>query len=499
MSPASPSPYDNQSRSSTDNNRLRSLEAQSAIHATEVALLRQMTDDFGSWRYRVDSASVQTAHVLEALNKDFQSLKTHITDLEEDVHSFKNANTVFDQLKKVECQLSATRSLFENQDNINAVINSAILDLRSTVDASHEVADASSLTATTALHHSESLSSQVQALKLGLEVVEQSLEGLDVSEILSSIKSRMEDMDIGMEKIAHEAFANVSALESSFAVTKAIAERADITSAETAKTVSSLTNDVADIRHELQRQKQQLRKQQEQQQQQSGESFVTPPSSVTSSPSRLGASSTDPRLKAAVHTLTDGYRSLHRAMTLAYEEQSDMQVRVHEVANAASVLETKYQDKKKAEIYGTVVSHPLDDKSMGQDDDDEDEGDVPEGRFVGVGVAEEFLVEMKALLAAQAAESVYQSRRADFLEVQLRDMRRLLMSLAPTEVQRDEGVEDSDVAGVSVEKTVAVLGMPKRDAAADDGACSVRFIWDAAGESVVLHIEQRDEMIAAVY
>jgi len=45
------------------------------VQATELALLRQLGDDLGSWRYRVDSASAQTAHVLQALNDDLANLK----------------------------------------------------------------------------------------------------------------------------------------------------------------------------------------------------------------------------------------------------------------------------------------------------------------------------------------------------------------------------------------------------------------------------------------
>lgn len=55
--------------------RVRTLEAQAQVAATEVALLRQLGDDLGAWRYRVDASATQTAHVLEAINTDVEDLK----------------------------------------------------------------------------------------------------------------------------------------------------------------------------------------------------------------------------------------------------------------------------------------------------------------------------------------------------------------------------------------------------------------------------------------
>ena len=255
MSPPSPLNGDSQARSSADNTssvapRLRTLEAQAQVQATEIALLRQLGDDLGSWRYRVDSASTQTAHLLQHLNKDLDELKTKVGELTagDDAHLSQGAvddlvsqmrgcykdlqgalgrlhegppastaaasapeqgaGSVVARLKDIEIQLASAHTLISSQDAVNTGVRVDLADIRASVaevgaaadaaatDAAMATADATAATnfASAAIAETSTLSGQIQALRLGLEVVEQTLEDLDVTDELATLRSRIDDL-----------------------------------------------------------------------------------------------------------------------------------------------------------------------------------------------------------------------------------------------------------------------------------------------------------------
>lgn len=55
--------------------RMRMLEAQAKVADTEVALLRQLGDDLGAWRHRIDAVTTQTCNALQVLHEDVATMK----------------------------------------------------------------------------------------------------------------------------------------------------------------------------------------------------------------------------------------------------------------------------------------------------------------------------------------------------------------------------------------------------------------------------------------
>lgn len=499
--------------------RLRSLETQAQLQATEIALLRQLGDDLGSWRYRVDSASTQTAHVLQHLNKELDDLKANVAsvakqnsealsdtsalaaqrgavdDLVSQMHGCykdlqtalgrisasqdenasstgddNNNNTVVARLKDVEDRLAATQALMANQDT----------DFR--IELSDLKAD-TALTASyvqTTMQETSDLSAQVQALRLGLEVVEQSLEDLDVTDALANLRSRVDDLDSGVEHAGDEALAQIAVMQSSLeglrhdvekidqASNAALerAERAEAAAAAAAHDVATLRRDVSVVLQSSTGGKathtpsQALLSNDHNTPGVSAPPSPSPSSAPSPSPSHPTSTPSDPRLKAAVHTLSDGYRSLHRAMSLMYEEQSDVATRVGAVGTAAALASSAKKNNKTAEVHcigarikalnaqsggGShnskgIGSHPIPLTARTLADHErerarEDGKKQNHGRENHADVrhqVEEEMVELRALVAAQAAESAQQQRKTVELEVQLTEMRKLLSMLAPS-------------------------------------------------------------------
>jgi len=462
------------------------------VQATELALLRQLGDDLGSWRYRVDSASAQTAHVLQALNNDLDKLKLKVSQLGsvespspsmvedlasqmrscyQDLHTSLNRlqndkpaataaltdASVQERLNDVERQLTAAQSLLTTQGNINSAFNVTAADLRASAAeaaalaegaatdamAAGQEASAAVRAAAAAAGEVAEISTQVNELRLGLEVVESALEDLDVTDELCALRSRMDDLDAGIERSAGEALGRFLEIQSALSVLRRVADSADHSASvadakatKAAEVAEDAVRDIGLLRREVRDQAVIVNR---------VASMAAATASSASSSSKVTVPS-DPRFKAAVHTLSDGYRSLHRAMSLMYEEQAETAGRVAAVGVAALQLA-----KEKSPCSGTgtgsiaasfstrmkhlnssspatVASHPVP-LSFSSDSDD----NVALKAQDREKVAALQLEELRALVAAQAAESALQARKAAAMEEEIRHMRRMLCGLAPVQ------------------------------------------------------------------
>ncbi|KAL4529676.1 hypothetical protein Ndes2526B_g04476 [Nannochloris sp. 'desiccata'] len=506
MSPPSPINGDSHARASADNNssvapRLRTLEAQAQVQATEIALLRQLGDDVGSWRYRVDSASAQTAHVLQHLNKDLDELKTKVGELTtgEDAHLNRgavddlvsqmrdcykdlqgalgrlhegpsgsaasvlpeedNLDGVAARLKDVEMQLASAHTLITSQDAVNTNVRVSLADIRASVaevgaaadaaatDAAMAAVDATAATnlASAAISETSTLSGQIQALRLGLEVVEQTLEDLDVTDELASLRSRVDDLDSGIEHAGDEALAQISQIHATMEDFRREVARADEAAAAAAlramqaeAATASISEDVAALRRDVQNQVM--------------APMVLPGMSAPASPARSVSSVTtatapapsDARLKAAVRTLSDGYQSLHRAMSMMYDEQSEVAERVTAVGKAAVASSQvakgqRFPSSNKIMALnfkaGNTVfrSHPVSLASLLAEEEKEAHKNKKHTNKQA-NMSEE-VAELRALMAAQAADAARQQSRAEAMEFELAEMKKLLCALAPAHVR----------------------------------------------------------------
>ena len=497
MSPHSPFIEEGYSRSSADGfvvPRLRTLEAQAQVQSHEIALLRQLGDDLGSWRYRVDSASNQTAHVLHHLNKDVDTLKSQIAELStEDNAAHKEAmdnlvsqmricyrdlqetlneinasspnagalspsqgseDGIAARLQDVELQLATTQALLKTREDSDTCMKANISDVRAALAETGAIARAAAADASMAgaeavaaadaaaasAHEISALSVQVQTIRLGLEVVEQSLEDLDVTETLGALRSRVDDLDAGIEHAGDEALAQVAELAANVEYLRREISHADEVAANAAEracraeaAVAIIGDDVAALRRDV--------RQRDLMDAVSLPSVAaTPLNTAPPSPANsIPPPSSDPRLKAAVHTLSDGYRSLHRAMSLMYEEQNEVASKVATVGIAAQASQITYTKAPRKSppnasrvrtlnltALNSLSSHPvaLTARTF---------LDIPEPK-VSRSATSHQVVELKVLVAAQAAEASRQQRRADALESELGEIKRMLASLAPTPV-----------------------------------------------------------------
>jgi hypothetical protein len=478
------------------------LEAQAQVQATEIALLRQLGDDLGSWRYRVDSASTQTAHVLQHLNKDLDELKSKISELASGDDAHLNRGAVDDlvsqmrdcykdlqgalgrlhegppaasaateggdvaaRLKEIEMQLASAQTLISSQDAVNTNVRVDLADIRASVAEVGAVADAAAtdaamaaVDATTAanlasaaISESSTLSGQIQALRLGLEVVEQTLEDLDLTDELATLRSRVDDLDSGVEHAGDEALAQISQVHATMEELRREVSRADeaaTAAAERARLAEAATavisDDIAALRSEVQ-------------------AHVMAPMAMNSlgistpaSPARSTSSVTtstapapsDARLKAAVRTLSDGYQSLHRAMSMMYDEQSEVAERVTAVGKAAVASSLAAQKTPLSSYKIKAVnsrggsdkifrSHPVSLASLvaEEEKDSRNSKKNTSKHTTDAAIVSKEVAELQVLMAAQAADAARQQLRAENLEAELAEMKRLLCALAPAHIR----------------------------------------------------------------
>ena len=472
MSPLSPESSETQARpyglrSSTDQNlvpRLKSLEAQAEVQAREIALLQQLRDDLGSWRYRVDSASTQTADVLQALNRDLDDLKERVEKLQEGAVAAAAASAGRDALDELvgqmlgcysdlqgtlekirvsnsesakEGDVDAAERDSELQKNAGKNIQEFLSQIEEKITAAkaqtceHDTeneflrengvkaaaeARAALIYAGAATEAAETAASEVRVLKLGLDVVEQSLEELeDATEAIDGLKSRVDDLDSGVERTSQQ----LDNISKALTTLRSTVDNAMVAATAADERARCAESDAAALRKEMKA---------------SGAAIDSAPPS----PAPMNAS--DPKVKAAVHTLSDGYRSLHRAMVLMYEEQAEVAERVSAVGAAAATEQAKKEGRStttnKSDSIAVRAKKIRDSRSNGifsyplvvnisNRVSDEDE------KLKRNSNHERNIDDLRILLSAQEAYISSQAKRTDALEEELRSMRLLLASLAP--------------------------------------------------------------------
>ena len=245
------------------------------------------------------------------------------------------------------------------------------------------------------LHESvDDVDCKIETIRLALDVVEQSLDDFKESEIVESLRYRMDDLDVGIENVARdseirmkELSARVDALKVDIDASKKTDGALDIAQA------TSL--ELADLKRDLK-------------------------SSGASTPSSVSVRSSDARVKAAVHTLSDGYRSLHKAMGLMYEEHSQLSLRVsragldaHECPREMTRMEKIRADDAQYTIHSFPIVDDWDDddwystETVSGDDDSDD---------------------VRVLLAAQLKDSQRADKRIESLENEVLQLRQIIKS-----------------------------------------------------------------------
>lgn len=431
MSPTSPPTSDTCTQIDPSENsnlmpqRLCTLEDRCQVHAAEIALLRQQGDEVTAWRSRVDSASTQTARVLQALDEDLKGIKC-LTVANGKVLSPPNASEdrdVCNRLLDIESQLCAARACI---DGMNSILNVEMGDLKSSVSEMSAVAQTAMEVGTegkqyalTALNQVEAINSEVQTLRLGLEVVEHSLEDVDgLTESMDALRSRMDDLDSEMILISKRANSStliqrleerVLEVHKRVEAMEIVASRADIKAATAEAIAQSASSVLISLQNDI---------------------AVLKEATTLSGASGLRMDTVlDTRLRAAVHTLSDGYKSLHRAMSLMYEEQSDVARKVATVGRAAvrAVEEGSFTERMKQlnakssrgspKSALAVVSHPL--RLL----DNEDKG---EDNVEHQLTEQQQIAQLLALVGLQARDAVQNSKRIEVLEEELTALRQAL-------------------------------------------------------------------------
>lgn len=430
-SPPSPMNYDERfGRDSTEDPnilpRLSSLEAQAALTSTEISLLKDSTTGLVTWRHHMDAASKETAKVLQTLDEDIEELKVQLGS--QGAHRGQSViEELSGQLESCMCELEEVkakedvRGQLELFDERLREVEGHLVDhetFESTVSLVQDV----EVKADAALQHAEKiendmdrvvgtvdavqenvedLSSKIELIHLALEVVEQSLEDFEESETVESLRLRMDDLDVGIERYTEDSRKKIEEISQRVEDLKESAKVASIVVEEKAddalKTAQSVREEVAELRKEMR--------------------YGTPYVSGSSSPATVATRSSDARVKAAVHTLSDGYRSLHKAMGLMYDEQSEMSVRIANAAKRAQQEPEKMciGDKFRQQMLTSCISSfPIDvDEAEGNENVAGDQGN-----FV-------------ALLTSYMQDAQRAERRADALEEQVRELREIIGSLVP--------------------------------------------------------------------
>ncbi len=232
---------------------------------------------------------------------------------------------------------------------------------------------------------------KVETMGLALEVVEQSLEYFEeTDETLENLRSRMDDFDVGMENSevrVDELVRKVDRLQA------AVEEAHQL--AQVAGPDASYLN------------------------------------SGASTPASITERSSSARVKAAVHTLSDGYRSLHKAMNLMYDEQTDVASRVAqvgvEIRRVPSAGQSRASKIRADRDAPGVASFPL-----------ADFDDVEEGRNDD-GVSQ---VDPVVLSQVNAVELSRNDRRVAALEAEVKFLKEVLSKLIGGPEERQEEVED---------------------------------------------------------
>ena len=461
--------------------RVCELEARASILDERVCNLGRDGDTMGEWKKRVDAASEQTARVLQTLDCELGELKVKIGGPEclERIHSGEKMETMWEQLDLVSQRLDKAEQELVDKDTFVTVVGELKTEMAEVgLVADTALANVSQIeqglgaatASVSALNHDVSgLSSQVEMLKLALEVVEQSIEDFDESDIVESLRSRMDDLDAGIENNAELAMSKIREISEILESLKAKVEDTESTASLAVSKADTAMAEASRVGHEVDEMRLEMRA--------STLKFESLPTSGTASPAVAMSRSSDARVKAAIHTLSDGYRSLHKAMSLMYKEQDDVARKVSRVGIEAAKLssldrnlhpkETRYLlEQRNTKSQHLVSSHPI---VVLEESDDEHE------------CTHSSMDAHHSLMLSQMMDVQRAERRADALEIEVRELRSLLTTLcASSEISQPE----SNKAPVNVEPSQQRL--------------KVNIAWSQEQEKVVLNLaSQNDWKIAA--
>jgi len=472
--------------------RVCDLEARASVLDEKVFTLGRDGDTIGGWKKRVDAASEQTARVLQTLDRELCELKGRVggPEILERSHGENSSGdrmeTMWEQLDLVSWRLEKAEKELVDKDTFVTMVGELKTEMAEVgLVADTALANVSQMEqglgaateSVSALNEDVSgLSSQVEMLKLALEVVEQSIEDFDESDIVESLRSRMDDLDAGIENNAELSMSKIREIS---AILESLKEKVEHTESTASLAVSKADTAVAEasrVGHEVDEMRQEMRA--------STLKFESFPTSGTASPAASMSRSSDARVKAAIHTLSDGYRSLHKAMSLMYKEQDDVAKKVTRVGIEAGKLsrmdrnlqpvKTMYLlEQRNRKCQHLVSSHPI---VLEESDDDE-------GEYIYSSMDAHHSLVISQMMDVQRAE-----RRADALEIEVRELRSLLTSLcaSPSDVsqQQQQQQSESKTAPVNVESS------PQR--------MKVNIAWSQEQDKVVLNLaSQNDWKIAA--
>lgn len=423
--------------------RFSSLEAQYGRHRSEIGMLRESVQGMSQWRASMDAASGQTSDLLKSLDEDIGALKEQIgharwaedkrnSSLEEKVESYAAELSNLKALESLQGQLEAVDSRLAHAERIlvdTTVFEDEIKTKMSEIEVlSGSAAEDVGRMQTDVQHIDDSVDSlhdrvddvdcKIETIRLALEVVEQSLDDFNESEIVESLRSRMEDLDVGIEKVARDSDMRVRELSERVDALKFEIDTS--TKADEAFEIAQATSlELSDLKRELKH-------------------GQYGPASGTSTPSTVSVRSSDARVKAAVHTLSDGYRSLHKAMGLMYEEHSQLSQRVsragleaHESPREMTLLEKIRADdaQKKLQSFPIDIADEVPEEMMSYDDD------------------------FRVLLAAQLKDSQRAEQRIESLENQVLQLKQIIRSLisSPPPSKTRSSLSPSRPIGMSME------------------------------------------------
>ncbi|WPT10772.1 hypothetical protein PSENEW3n2_00001944 [Picochlorum sp. SENEW3] len=451
-SPPSPMNYDERlGRDSTEDPnilpRLSSLEAQAALTSTEISLLKDSTTGLVTWRHHMDAASKETANMLQTLDEDIEELKVQLGPqggknvIEElsgqlescmcELEEVKAKEDVRGQLGLFDERLREVERHLVDHETFESTV-SLVQDVEVKADAAlqhvekveHDM-DRVVGTVDAVQENVEDLSSKIELINLALEVVEQSLEDFEECETVESLRLRMDDLDVGIERYTEDSRKKIEQISQRVEDLKESAKAASIVAEEKAddalKTAQIAREEVAELRKEMR--------------------YGTPYVSGSSSPATVAARSSDARVKAAVHTLSDGYRSLHKAMGLMYDEQAEMSDRITKAAKRAQQEPERMSigDRiRQQRSTSCISSFPIDvDESDGKENIAGDQGN-----FV-------------ALLTAYMQDAQRAERRADALEEQVRELREIIGSLVPLAQKSAKDIPKKQESSLALKAKIA--------------------------------------------
>lgn len=404
--------------------RFTSLEARQNLHESEIGILKGSVEDMSGWRASMDAASEQTLETLRCLDHDIGELKERIIlsqvepidgeeSLKDKVEScaielahLKTLESVQGQLDNVDSRLKEAERILVNSSAFETVLSEIKNDIADVEVMAGSAVDGVSRVGGDVQHvvdmvetlqdNVHEVDSKVETIRLALDVVEQSLEDFDESETIESLRSRMDDLDVGIEKVARDSERRMKELSERVDALKEELHNSMVPrKADEAFEIAQRTSlEVSDLKREMRH---------------ANLGSV----SGASSPATVSSRSSDARVKAAVHTLSDGYRSLHKAMGLMYDEHAELSKRITRAGHDAhKVPQVPTLREKVQSLDCKVSSFPIVIQESDAFDDLYSEDNGTQG--------------LKVLLAAQLKDTQRAEKRIESLEDEVRQLRQIL-------------------------------------------------------------------------